>query len=433
MAAKKTPAKKSTPKKAAAKKAGPSPKKSTAQTRAEQWVSKINKSQKFKGKAQVRMASEVRTPYHLRRPTGVLGLDIALGGGFHAGGGVQIYGSESVGKTYLAFKTIAEHQRIYGEDATALIFGTEIRTDKGFARKAGVCVGYSDYEISEFEEIRVRDGLPKFTKDEVADLKKNIGTIVFQAAETADVGFDVIVDALREDVFNIVLIESLGALITEAMGEKDVGAKHVGGSAGVITMFQNKIYPLFMLDRDEEGSILETTIIGINQARAEMDRPSPRSPKIHEAAGAFAWKHGQLANIELRKGVPIREKAGEPPIGRVVNWKIAKGKAGTHDGLAGEYDYYHVPRGDPVFWKDVEEIYMGGVDSVTDAYNAAKKLGVIQAAGAWLTWEDLEGNTVIRANGKAKFVEELAQNTEEYVGLLRQQCLKKSGLLVRWR
>ena len=55
----------------------------------------------------------------------------------------------------------------------------------------------------------------------------------------------------------------------------------------------------------------------------------------------------------MRRAASIRGAENGPTIGREVRWLIAKGKVGTHDGLTGRYDFYHVPTTDPVFWSDV--------------------------------------------------------------------------------
>jgi len=375
------------------------------------------------------MASEARTPYYLRRPTGVLGLDIDLGGGLHAGGGTQIYGAESVGKTHLAFRTCGEHQRIYGEDASILVYSTEIRTDKSFARKSGFCVGYSEAEIEEFETMRKIQGLPPFTKEEKADLLKSIGNVVLLAASTADDGLEALVDALREDVFNIVVIESLGALLPKDQEERDIGDMKPGGSARVVTDFQNRIYPLFMLDR-EDGRMLETTIIGINQARAKMGFTG-RGPTTKPAADAYAWKHGQLVSIELTRGKNIRPGDRKPVIGKEVNWKLTKGKAGTHDGKNGQFNFFHLAKGDPVLWSDVLEHHYGGIDTATEAVDTAKRLGVIEMSGSWATWSYAEGKQ-IRKQGINNIAEDIAGDPK-LLEILRDQCMLVSGVMVRYR
>lgn len=391
------------------------------------WLARINASKHYTGKAQICMANEVRTPYLLRRPTGVLSLDLALGGGFPAGGEIEVHGEESAGKTYLVYHTAGEVQKIYGDQAAILIFSTEIRPDKGFARRAGFHIGYSEAEVAEYSLIRVSNGLLEFTDEERVDLLSQTGTIVYISAATADIGLDAVVEAIEENIFQLVIIESMGAFLTKDASEDDVGERRYAGSSVIVTNFQNKVYPKLVMDRPD-GTMNETTIIGINQARAVMDG-GKYAPKTKAAAGAFAWKHGQMASIHLAKGASIRPDEKSPVIGREIRWDVMKGKIGTHDGLRGTYNFYHMQGSDPIFWKTVQTCDVGGVDINEDLISTAKSLGVIKMAGAWLNWE-VEGVT-IKAQGDSNFVGKLEENPELFVQL-RHDCVKASGISVRY-
>ena len=393
------------------------------------WMARVSKSEGLKGFVQIKKASESRTPYYLRRPTGIMSLDIALGGGMHAGGEIEVHGGESAGKTYLALHTAGEVQKNYGEQSAILIVSTEIRLDKTFARKAGLCVGYDDAEIRHFSEIRERQGYAAFTDEEVADLKKEIGNIVVVSGATGGKALEVAESALELGVFQLIIIESLGALVPKHVDEGSVEDRHYGGSSVILTNFQNKIYKYFMMDRPD-GSMLETTIIGINQARANITTAMHAKP-TKAAAGAWAWKHGQLASIELKKSEPI-PKGGYPKIGRKVGWMLTKGKAGTHDGKTGEYNYYHVPRTDPVFWAEVvEQQSQWGVDTITDLVRASQKVGAVELSGSWYSWKE-NGNEVVRAQGADAFADVLV-NDDELVLKLRQRCLECANLPVRYQ
>lgn len=415
--------KKATKKKAPKAKSADAPKKAPA-TGVRAWVDKMRKDAHYRGKAEVSLASELTSPYILRRPTGILGVDLALGGGLHASGGIEIHGEESVGKTHLAYKVISMLQKNYGKDAAALIFSTEIKPDKGFARKGNVAIAYSEEEIEQYDKLRVAKGLPSFTGDQLDDLRHQVGEVVVLCSSTADIGLDAIVDALKAGVFQIVLIESMGAFLTPDMDEKEVGERVYGGSSIIVTNFQNKVYPLFMMSRPE-GGMLETTIIGVNQARANMDG-GKYAPKTRQASGAFAWKHGQLASIELSKSSAIRQSDKGPVVGREVAWKLTKGKAGTHDGLKGKYDYYHVQRGEPTFWKDVQEKWMGGVDVVREAVEVATDMGIIDLAGSWASFGDL------KVQGKDNLAQKIAEEAELQEALWKA-CVDEAGLMVRYK
>jgi recombination protein RecA len=407
----------------------------------EAWLDKINKTQKFKGSVQVGMASDLSTPYYLRRSTGILGLDIAMGGGWHAGGVAQVYGGESVGKTYLVYQTAGEIQRNYGDAAAILVVCTEIRPDKSFARKAGFRIAYSEEEIQHYEEIRAARGQDRFTEEELHDLMDQPGKVVVVTGETGEKALDVAYEALEAGLFQLVIIESLGALLPSDQQAGDVGDRVYGGSSVMLTTFMNKVYPLFIMDKIEETgsgknkvttrSMLETTVIGINQARAIIGG-NPKGPKEKAAAGAYAWRHAQLISLELSKSSGIKGREDGPLTGRSVRWLIAKGKVGTHDGKSGYYSFYHVPTTDPVFWSDVElNGSTWGIDRITEMVVTAADLGVIEQNGSWYTWTH-EGRILAKAQGSDNMANILVADDELQV-LLREECLIKAGLQVHYR
>lgn len=414
----------------AVKTAKTAPKKAeTKLTPVQAWVEKMNNSKRYKGSAQIRMASEVKNPYGLRRPTGKLGLDIALGGGLHAGGIIEIQGAQSVGKTFFCWEAVAQLQQLYGEDMCVLIAATELRPDKNHARLAGCCIAYSDDEIEQMEAARVAKGLPKFTEEEHADLRKQIGTIIIGMAATAEKLFDFILDALEQNIFHLIIIDSMGALLPKAKDDVEtLSEKTYGGASVPVTDFVNKVYPLLIMDRPD-GSMTETTILAINQARARIGGTTYER-KTKEAMGAYAWKHGQLVNILLERGGKVREDKEGPAIGHVVRWELAKGKAGTHDGKKGQYDYYHFPKMEPVFWRDVESTWLGGVSYFNEHAETAIELGIVTGTG-WYTFVRPSGEP-IKAQGIDNFAQILAENPD-ILQELRDACFKQAGIYVRYQ
>jgi len=401
-------------------------------------VRDVHTSARYRGKVQVSFASDFASPYHIRRPTGVLGLDLALGGGFAAGGPAQVYGSGSAGKTHLVFRTAGEIQRNYGEDAIIGIACSEIRLDKGFARRSGFCVAYEDSEIKAYDAIRIANGDPPYTDEEKADLRRQVGQVVVMTGINGAELLDVTIDLMRrcKSGMQLLIVESLGALLTPEQEDKDVGEKTYGGSAGIITRWQNKSYPEFMLDQDD-GKPLETTIIGINQVRANMSG-GPHGPQTRAAAGAWAWIHAQLANVELRVGEPLwKDSAHTAKSGHVVKWDIKKGKAGTHDGIRGEYLWHHMPQQNPVLWSEVEQNRAEyGIDIIRDIVETARRMGVVTLGGAYLTFEDEVKPLRIQGTRDMPATERLAQMLVEDPELehrVRIACLRASKLAVSYR
>jgi RecA/RadA recombinase len=405
----------------------------SAAERTQSFIKMMNSAPRYRGKVQVRSASDYRTPYYLRRPTGVLSLDIALGGGFPAGGASQVFGARSSGKTHMCFSVAGQIQKNYGDDAIILIAISEHRADKGFARMSGLCVEYTDQQIAEFESIRKEKGQPPFTAEEKADLKLQIGQVTFLQGTTGGSLLDTTLEAIDHfgSACQLIIVDSLGSLLTPDQEEKSVSDKHYGGSSGIITLWQTKMQPKFINDLPD-GGILETTILGINQVRAQIGGPIPGATR--PAAGSKAWEHAQLTSVEFKQGEPLWADAKHSKqSGRIVKWAIKKGKAGTHDGAKGEFNWFYFPHHDPVFWKDV--LAHGpsfGADKITDLVDTAKQLGVLEIGGAWRTFKDVEGKTVFRAQGDEAVVEKVV-NDPELATMLKDHCNLKTGLTVRYK
>ncbi len=393
----------------------------------------MQKDRKWAGRVCITKANEDNASYLLRRPTGVMGLDLALGGGLHAGGLVEIHGGQSVGKTHLAYRTAGQVQRIYGEDAVVGIAITEVNIDKAFARTCGCCVGYSPFEIDELNKWRKEHGIPEFTPEEVEDLSKQIGEVFLIKGGTGDAMLQNILEFMQRvgNDCQLIIIESLGALLTPDQDENDVGDRVYGGSAGIVTNFIVKLNPLLVMPQPD-GSQASTTILAINQARANIGATSTRAPKTKAASGAWALKHAQMASVNMNRAETIwADGSHTRQSGKVVKWELTKGKAGCHDGLKGEFNYYHVPRSQPVFWKDY--LMYGstwGIDTITDLAETARAVGAVETSGAWLTWH--VGEAPVKAQGVANLAQFLVDNPD-LVPKLQEDCLRASGIVARYR
>lgn len=429
---KKKTAKKNTPKKGRPK-AKTEERVLTAREKADAFIEKMSKSQTFQGKVQVRSARNFNTPFHLRRPTGIMSIDLALGGGFAAGGAAQVYGPKGSSKTFTAFKTAGQVQKNYGKNSIIALGMSEIRADVGFARMAGFHVAYSPEKIQEFIEIRENNGLDPFTEEELDDMESQIGEVMMIGGITGGDMLEGTIEVLREfgSACQLIIVDSLGSLLTKEQDKKGVADKHYGGSSGILTMWQVKVQPLFINDLPD-GSCLETTILGINQVRALIGGPRPNMTRA--AAGAKSWEHAQLANIEFRTGETLYEDSkGTIPNGKVLKWYLRKGKAGTHDGPRGEHEWYDVPDADPVFMFNVNDPNSTyGVNTTGDLVTAGKKTGSIEMAGAWMTLRGFDGEEVARAQGHDKFSDIIFKD-EEIRQLLFDRTLDMANLTVRYK
>lgn len=368
----------------------------------------------------IRLGSEMETDYLLRRPTGITSLDIELAGGFPAASTNVLVGPDGSGKDYLLWRTCAEVQKVYGDDFCMIAYLTEFRADKPFMRNVcGLKIAFSDEELAHYDEARSNSGQPALTDEEKAEMKTQVGQIFLIDGVTAEKGFDAIMSMVAANVCQIVAVNSIGSLQTEAKEEQESFETFARQSseATLISKFVPKL--AMTLNNDEHGRN-ETTLIIINQVRSKRDaapvrgRPVMESDKYEAGSKAWALKHGKAIEIELHKGAPHRDAVDNTILGRKVKWKISKGKLGTHDGLNGEYDFF----------------YDGGVDLIGDLYNCCIRYGVFDQAGAWIEFEHEEFG--FRAQGKDQARRKMMEN-EELRSILRAECFRRAGVVYTYR
>lgn len=380
--------------------------------RAQLIAARINKA--FDGKGAILSAEDTSTVFSLRRPTGIIDLDLGIGGGWPAGGLSQIIGEDNSGKSYLANRSIAMVQDIYGDEAAIGACMTESRYDKAFAKwRCNVRLAFSDLEIKMLEEARAKWGQPPFTADELTWLKYQQG--IFQEAcfTTAEQVLEAAVQMVEENIYQIVLIDSFGALLTAAEAESKEGleGRHYGGASGVITQFMHRLHAALNLP-DKYNRPNTTTVLGINQYRENLKASGPYADPL-QIAGGRALKHGKLVDVLLRKGAKIKvgpEKA-QVIVGKEIGWQVIKGKAGCHDGGKGEYRFYYGEHG-----------YFFGADVYHNLLMTGVRMGVVEQSGAWYAFN---GNAICQGqdNAAAAFM----ANPQMYQAI-QQALYQKAGL-----
>ncbi len=336
-----------------------------------------NINTQFKGRAVLREGSEITNVFILRRPTGVVGLDLKIGGGLPAGGLTQIIGKYSAGKSYLANRVMATAQETYGHDFAAAVNMTEQRYDKAFAKgKCGLRIAYSEDEIDVFRRINAENSKPDFTDEYLAWLRDGVGSFVESVGRTAEDVLEVAVQQIESNTFQVVLIDSFGALLTAAEAEHEEGlaGKHRGGAAMVVTQFMHRLHAALNLP-DQWGRPNTTTVIGINQYRDNVNAGQYGNPM--KVAGGNSLAHGKLLDIHVEQGSKIRVPVGNQQvvIGKEINWEITKQKAGGHDGHRGTYSFYFGENG-----------HGFGIDVFTDILVSGLQYNIIEQSGAWYSY-----------------------------------------------
>ena len=300
-------------------------------------VSSIEK-QYGKG-AIMRLGEDQKAPEVQVVPTGSLALDIALGvGGLPRGRIVEIYGPESSGKTTLTLHVVAEAQKRGGVCA---FVDAEHALDVSYARKLGVK-----------------------TEDLLVSQPDN-GE---QALEIADM-------LVRSNAIDVIVIDSVAALVPKAEIEGEMGDSHVGLQARLMSQALRKL----------TGTIARsnTLVIFINQIRMKIGVMFG-SPET--TTGGNALKFYSSVRLDIRRIGQIKE--GNDVLGARTRVKVVKNKLAP-----------------PFREAEFDILFGAGVSREGDLVDLATQLGVLDKSGAWISY----GGERI-AHGRDKACEHLRQH-----------------------
>ena len=272
-------------------------------------------------------------------PTGSLGLDIALGiGGLPRGRIVEIYGPESSGKTTLTLEVIAQCQKLGG---TAAFIDAEHALDPIYAEKLGVNV------------------------DELLVSQPDTGE---QALEVADI-------MVSSGGIDILVIDSVAALVPKAEIEGEMGDHHVGLQARLMSQALRKI----------TGNVKksDTLVIFINQIRHKIGVMFG-SPET--TAGGNALKFYSSVRMDIRRIGTVKD--GDEAVGNETRVKVVKNKVSP-----------------PFKQAEFQILYNKGINRLGELIDKGADLDIIEKAGAWYSYE---GDKI--GQGKANSIEFLEQN-----------------------
>ena len=289
--------------------------------------------------------------------SGCLPLDIVTGiGGYPRGRVCEIYGNEGSGKTTLALHAIAEAQKAGGY---AAFIDAEHALDPAYAQKLGVNI------------------------DELYIAQPDYGE---QALEIAEI-------LVRSGGVDIIVVDSVAALVPKAELEGDMGDAHMGLMARLMSQALRKLTAIV--------SRSKTTFIFINQIREKIGM-FVGNPET--TTGGRALKFYSSLRLEVKRTMSIKE--GTDIIGHKIKIKVVKNKMA------------------PPF-KDVEvDLYYGkGFSKESDVIDLGVNYGFIAKTGAWYSYGDNrlgQGKEAVR-----KLLEENAVLYEE----IRSKILEKADLL----
>ncbi|MBD5559638.1 MAG: recombinase RecA [Clostridia bacterium] len=275
----------------------------------------------FGAGAVMRLGDETRQTAVQALPTGILELDQALGvGGFPRGRIVEIYGPESSGKTTVALHTIAETQKNGG--LTAFV-DAEHALDPVYARSLGVDV------------------------DNLYVSQPNSGEEALDIAEALG----------RSGALDLIVVDSVSALVPRAEIEGLMGESHVGLQARLMSQAMRKLAPTMFKS--------DTTLLFINQLRQKVG-VLYGSPEV--TSGGNALKYYASVRVDVRRGDPI--KKGDDTIGNRTRMKVSKNKVA------------------PPLQVAVADMYFGsGFDRTASIISVGVETGIISKSGTWLSYD----------------------------------------------
>jgi recombination protein RecA len=255
-------------------------------------------------------------------PTGSIALDLALGiGGVARGRITEIYGPESSGKTTLALHIIAEAQKLGG--ITAYV-DAEHALDPIYASRIGV----------------------------------NLDDLLISQPDTGEQALEIVETLVRSAAIDVIVIDSVAALVPKAEIDGDMGDSHVGLQARLMSQALRKL----------TGTIsrTKTCVIFINQLRSKIGVMFG-SPET--TTGGNALKFYASTRMDIRRIETI--KSGQDAIGSRVRVKIVKNKVAP-----------------PFRQAEFDVMYNEGISVAGSVLDVATDLGIVKKTGAWFSFGD---------------------------------------------
>jgi RecA/RadA recombinase len=323
-----------------------------------------------KGHKVIAFASEVPNTYELRRPCGIMQLDLDTGGGLPAGGLSYVSGPDNAGKTFLIMLYMLMHQKLYGPQSSLAYACVEGGFDFKRAIKMGLRVSVPDKIIEQWDMERRQRGFAGYTKEEWSSFKQELGEFVLIGGNTGEEILQTTLNAIQTRLFGIVAVDSVSIILPEADADKDLDENNKrAANASLVTDFIKHYTPMTSgLDGLNYTTLIFSAQVRSNQERANANPAVQKYIKQWATTGAYAGRHGKLVDICVWSGEKIHQTVSKErvTIGKETKYEIMKGKAGAHDNVQGAFNFYY------------DMVRPDGVDQIDSIIVAGLKAGVIQ-------------------------------------------------------
>ncbi|MGB4759348.1 MAG: recombinase RecA [Candidatus Saccharimonadales bacterium] len=252
-------------------------------------------------------------------PTGSLSLDLALGGGLPRGRIIEIYGPESSGKTTLTLHAIAEVQK---QGGTAAFIDAEHALDPSYAKRIGV----------------------------------DTDNLLLSQPDNGEQALEITETLVRSNAVDIIVVDSVAALVPRAEIEGDMGDSHMGLQARLMSQALRKLTGII--------SRSKVTVIFINQIRMKI---GVMFGNPETTTGGNALKFYASVRMDIRRTGQIKQ--AEAVIGNRTRVKVVKNKIAP-----------------PFREAEFDIMYNEGISTAGDVLDLAASKGIVEKAGAWYAY-----------------------------------------------